>query len=121
MLAEALYLSPVPAPILSDPLNPFNLFFLVMILMMPDIPSGSYLAEGFVINSILSILLAGICCKIAALLLPVILEGFPSIKTVTFPLPRKLIFPSISTETLGNRGACGGDNRDAGGAKDRGR
>ena len=66
--------------------------------MIPAMPSGSYLAEGFVIISICSIVFAGICCRAS---LPSSTLGRPSIKTVKLELPRKLTFPSISTLTEG--------------------
>ena len=68
---------------------------------MPAVPSASYFEEGFVMTSTCSMLLAGSCCKIFARLSLVRPEGFPSIKIVTFSLPRRLTFPSISTLTDG--------------------
>ena len=69
-----------------------------MILIIPAVPSGSYFAEGFVMISMFSITLAGICSSISEASK---IEGLPSTKTVKFEFPRKLTFPSISTLTDG--------------------
>ena len=45
------------------PLKPDRFSFLSTMLRMPAMPSGSNLAEGFVITSTRSIELAGNCCK----------------------------------------------------------
>ena len=69
-----------------------------MILMIPDTPSGSNFAEGFVTISMFSIELAGICCKAS---FGSIIVGLPSINNVKLPLPLNSTFPSISTFTDG--------------------
>ena len=65
----------------------------------PPPPSASYLADGLVITSTFSIASAGIKRKASAILIA--FDGFPSISTLTLSLPRKLTFPSTSTETEG--------------------
>ena len=96
-----LYLLFVPALIEALPLVPCSLFFFSTILIIPLMPSGSYFAEGLVITSTDSMALAGMPESTPALPAPLIPLGLPSIKMVTFPLPRKLILPSISTLTVG--------------------
>ena len=49
-----------------------EVFSFNLMLMMPDIPSGSYLAEGLVITSTLSTELAGICSSNVSKSLPII-------------------------------------------------
>ncbi len=61
-------------------------------------PFASYFAEGLVIISILSIELAGICCRAS---LPSKGLGLPSIKTIKFSDPLSETFPSISVVTEG--------------------
>ena len=56
--------------------------------MIPLIPSGLYLAEGLVINSICLIDAEGICCNNCSM---ETLEGLPSTKTRTLLFPRMLI------------------------------
>ena len=73
--------------------------FLRIIFTIPAPPSASYLDEGLVITSILSSASAGIDCSAVATFTA--FDGFPSIKTRTASLPRKLTFPSASTETDG--------------------
>ena len=65
-------------------------------LIIPDMPSGSYFADGFVITSMVSIELAGMVSNTPERPDPVIEDGRPSINIVTFALPLKLTFPSIS-------------------------
>ena len=84
----------VAAVIDAIPLNPFNLFFLRTILIIPEVPSGSYFAEGFVTTSILSIAFAGNASNTFAPSFPTRVLGRPSIKIVTLASPRRLIFPS---------------------------
>ena len=72
-------------------LNPSLAFLFKTMLMIPDIPSGLYLALGLVINSIFLIEVEGICfnnCAASMLL------GRPSTRTRTFSLPLNEIFPS---------------------------
>ena len=78
-------------PVLTLALNPSLAFLCKTMFMIPDIPSGLYLALGLVINSIFLIEVDGICfnnCEASILL------GRPSTKTRTFSFPRKDIFPS---------------------------
>ena len=63
-------------------------------LMIPEVPSGSYLAEGFVTISILSIDPAGRASKSVFPLPPDKELGRPSINTVTAPSPRSIMRPS---------------------------
>ena len=67
--------------------------FLVITFKIPPFPSGSYFAEGAVINSTLSKAFAGNCAKIA-LASPCV--GFPFIKIVKPLLPLTLISPRPS-------------------------
>ena len=67
-------------------------------MIIPEVPSGSYFAEGFVIISILSIVLAGICSRASD---GSSTDGLPSINKVKFELPLRETFPSISTLTEG--------------------
>ena len=66
--------------------------------MIPATPSGSYFAEGLVMISMVSMLLAGICCRASE---PCKMLGRPSMSTVNEELPRKLTLPSMSTWTEG--------------------
>ena len=72
-----------------------------MIFKIPAVPSESYLAEGEVITSTLSIASEGNCFNASAPLKPTKAEGLPSIKIRTFSLPLKLTVPSGSTSTEG--------------------
>ena len=67
--------------------------------MIPAPPSASYRADGFVMTSTLSKASAGIVFKALAILM--LFAGFPSIKILTFSLPRRLTLPSASTVTEG--------------------
>ncbi len=73
---------------------PRFVFFFNTRLIIPAVPSGSYLADGFVTTSMLSIELAGICVRTSELLMPASPDGLPSIKKVTFVFPRKATVPS---------------------------
>ena len=68
---------------------------------MPEVPSGLYLADGFVITSMRSIELAGNCCNTSALVFPIKGDGRPLIRISTASEPLKLTLPSISTSTEG--------------------
>ncbi len=83
---------------LTIPLHPSISLFFVLILIIPTAPSASFLAEGVVNTSILSICPAEICSKAAA---PFKEPGFPSIYTLNPELPRKVISPSASTRIEG--------------------
>ena len=69
--------------------------------MIPANPLASYFADGLLIISILSILDAGMLPNPFWLPKPVRLDCFPSIKTTTLSLPRKITFPSWSKVTPG--------------------
>ena len=69
--------------------------------MIPEVPSGLNFAEGFVINSIRSMLSAGICSRIWAWLSADKPDALPLIQIVTLEFPRKEISPSLSTSTEG--------------------
>ena len=74
-------------------------FLCKIILISPLIPSGLYLAEGFVINSIDLIAVEGICFNNCAV---GIFDSFPSTMTLTFEFPLRLISPVwVSTLTEG--------------------
>ena len=75
------------------PFKPMRLFFLSTTLMMPPELAASNLAEGLVINSILSIWSAGIWSRVN-------IVGLPS-TNICGVLLRSSTFPSISTETDG--------------------
>ena len=77
--------------------SPCNVFFFVIILIIPEEPSASYLAEGEVITSTDLIISAGICFNASATLLAMIVEGLLLIKTFTFELPLNDTLPSKST------------------------
>ena len=72
--------------------------FFVMIFRIPAFPSGSYFAEGAVINSTLSKAFAGNWAK-TELASPCV--GFPLIKIVNPLLPLILISPMPSIDTEG--------------------
>ena len=71
------------ALVLRFPLNPANLFSLRTILIIPAIPSGSYLAPGLVITSISAIFAEGILCNKDFMSPPAIVDGLPSIIILT--------------------------------------
>ena len=96
-------MSPEPRFVEIAPLKPFNIFFFNTILMMPELPSGSYFAEGLVTISIRSIEPAGKASKRVLPFAPDIELGLPSIKIVTVPSPRSEILPSWSSSTEGKR------------------
>src|SRR6187431_2562537 len=79
--------SPMVTPVLTLPLKPIFAFLFKTILMIPLIPSGLYLADGLVINSICLIEVAGICCNNWDALTVV---GLPSTNTLTLELPLRL-------------------------------
>ena len=87
----------------TKPLNPFSLFFLRTIFIIPDVPSGSYFADGLVTISILSTELAGNASKSVFPFPPESELGRPSIKIITVPSPRSITRPSWSTSTEGKR------------------
>jgi len=80
------------------PLKPASTFFFITTLMIPAMPSGSYLAEGLVMISMFSMAEAGSCRKAS---LPESTLGLPSIRTVKLEEPLSETFPSISTSTEG--------------------
>ena len=59
----ALGVFPKVIPEFMLPLYPELLFLFKITLIIPDIPSGLYFAEGLVINSICFIDDEGICCN----------------------------------------------------------
>ena len=69
---------------LTLPFNPPLILFLSIIFNIPDVPSGSYRAEGLVTSSIDSIWDAGMLFKISLLLAPTSVLGLPSIRMVMF-------------------------------------
>ena len=99
MLAEAPVFSGSPADIIKVPLIPSFFPRFKIIFKIPPPPSASYRADGLVTTSILSIASAGINRKASTILIA--LDGFPSIKMVTFSFPRRLTLPSTSTDTDG--------------------
>ena len=76
------------------PLTPLNLFFFKTILIIPEVPSGSYFEEGVVTISIRSTIDEGKASNILLPALPDIVLGRPSIKIVTLPSPLSEILPS---------------------------
>ena len=90
--------SPKVMPELKLPLKPSLLFLCSTMFIIPDIPSGLYLALGFVISSIFLIDVAGICFRSCA---GSMFVGLPSTNTLTFEFPRSEILPSWSTFTDG--------------------
>ncbi len=69
--------------------------------MIPADPSASYLDEGLVITSTLSMSCAGRLLNPSASLIPTNPDGWPLIKIRTPSLPLRDTFPSTSTETEG--------------------
>ena len=70
--------------------------------MTPLMPSGLYSADGFVMTSMRSMLLAESWFSASPLAFALIMaEGLPSMRMVTFSLPRRLTVPSMSTSTEG--------------------
>ncbi|MNE29999.1 hypothetical protein D3C80_1234960 [compost metagenome] len=55
--------SPNVTPLFILPLKPILAFLFKTIFIIPLIPSGLYLADGLVINSICLIEVEGICCN----------------------------------------------------------
>ncbi len=95
-----LWLLGVPVFKVIEPLMPAFSFFFKMMLIIPEVPSASYFAEGLVMTSTLSI--------ISAVMVPSALlsslantDGFPLIKICTPPLPLNVTLPSIFTLTDG--------------------
>src|SRR5438045_583974 len=86
---------------LTEPLVPRSVFFFVMILMIPAVPSASYLADGEVITSTCLIISAGICFNASETLRATMLDGLLLIRTLILELPRNWTFPSMSTATDG--------------------
>ena len=74
---------------------------LSLMLMMPLMPSGSYLAEGLVMTSTFSTVEAGICSSNDARSLLSSSLGRPLTNTLTLLEPRSVTLPSLSTATLG--------------------
>ena len=71
------------------------------ILMIPTLPSAENFAEGLSITSMRSMLSAGNCSNICALLSLVSPLDLPLIHTSTLVSPRRDTFPSLSTSTEG--------------------
>ena len=90
-----------PTVAFIEPLKPLATPFLRIIFKIPAVPSASYLAEGEVTTSTLSMASAGNCLSASVPLKPTSAEGFPSISILTFSLPLRLTFPSTSTSTEG--------------------
>ena len=93
----------VGSPIVAfiEPFKPVAIPFLRMIFKIPAVPSASYLADGEVITSTLSMASAGNWRNASVPLKPTNAEGLPSINILTFSLPLRLTFPSTSTSTEG--------------------
>ena len=72
-----------------------------MIFKIPAVPSASYLADGLVITSTLSMASAGSCRNASVEPKPAKAEGRPLIRIRTFSFPLRLIAPSTSTLTDG--------------------
>src|SRR5476651_987988 len=89
----------VPTPPLIAPLTPDILVLLVMILMIPAVPSASYLADGEVITSMVLIWSDGKDLSTSARLFAIAPDGLPLISTFTFWSPRRDTLPLISTAT----------------------
>ncbi len=87
-----------PAPACIEPLKPVVVFFFKTILIIPAPPCASYLADGLVITSTFSMLLAGICSRP---LFMDCMEGLPLINILTALFPLRLITPFASTFTEG--------------------
>src|SRR5574344_1116339 len=84
------------------PFSPAFFSFLVIMFIIPAAASGANCAEGLLITSILSILLALKEANVFALALPfVVKEGLPSMRISTLVLPLKDTLPSQSTSTEG--------------------
>ena len=73
----------------------------VTILIIPPIPSASYLAPGSVITSTSFTLLAGILFSTCEGLFETILDGFPLMYILKFEEPLSWISSSPSTVTSG--------------------
>src|SRR5690606_12478212 len=94
------YVSMLGAPncALTNRYTPSVVPFLVLMLIIPDLPSGSYLADGAVTISISAITLAGNWLK-NAVTSPVM--GRPCNRTRKPVDPRIIILPSTLTDTEG--------------------
>ena len=90
-----------PADVSKEKVKPCKVFFLVTMLMIPALPSASYLADGEVITSTVLIISAGICFKASAILDAKIVDGLLLINTLIFEEPLKEGFPSRSTDNIG--------------------
>ena len=92
-----------PAAELILSVIPCRLFFLVTMLITPEVPSASNLADGEVITSTALISSAGICRKASAMEEAAIAEGLLSIKTRILELPLIDTLPFKSTDSMGTR------------------
>ena len=90
----------MPSLVPREPLSPFMKAFRVLILMIPPLPSASYLDEGLEISSTFSMEEPSLPFRYASRSEPDILDGLPSIHTATVE-PLSLILPSLSTVTPG--------------------
>src|SRR5215510_2662094 len=79
----------VVIPAIIDPLNPAAFPFFVLILIIPEFPEASYLAEGFVMISICSNCEAGIFLSKFARSVDDKYVGLPSIIMITPAFPRR--------------------------------
>src|SRR5688572_26807969 len=84
------------------PLNPLFFPFLVLMLIIPELPDASYFDEGFVMISIWSSADAGVLRNKVARSTDDKKVCFPSIRTMTPCLPRRFMFPSLSTVMPGD-------------------
>ena len=83
------------------PLKPTSSCFFKIILSIPAVPSASYLADGEVTTSTLSIDSAGSCLNPCGPDIPTSPDGLPLIRILTLSFPLKETAPSTSTETDG--------------------
>ena len=92
-----------PTLVLTTPLRPRApaVLSLSLILMMPLMPSGSYLAEGLVMTSTFSTVEAGICSSRVLRSEASSSLGRPLTSTFTLEEPRNVTLPSLSMATLG--------------------
>ena len=100
MLSPRLWLLGTPVLRVTEPLKPRFSSFLSTMLIIPAVPSASYLSEGLVITSMRSIMSAVRVPRALPSLLAST-EGLPLIKICTPATPRSRTCPSMVTFTDG--------------------
>ena len=95
--------SPLPKFDETAPFRPLKRLFFSTIFIIPEVPSGSYFADGLATISTRSIEPAGNASNKVLPFPPLSELGRPLIKIITEPSPLSVTPPSSSTSTDGNR------------------